>query len=172
MPIGSAQRYIQSLLQGLEFPMVGVPALNAQITPPDPNVEATTPQAYIWPSRGTENRNPRKGGTINRAPFPDAPSGLKAQDHRLGVYLVYWMADDDPDADSLFPGMVDIIMAELRTSRDPSPLLTDVWIGTESYLIDVGEEMDYEITLRAVVEQAYNRYDALITLTLNEVFPS
>ena len=172
MPIVATQFYIQSLLAGLEFPMMNVPALDAHITPPDPNVDATTPQAYIWPGRGSESRDPRRGGTINRAAFAGAPSGTKVLDHRLQVYLVYFMADDDPDADALFPGFVDVIMATLRTSPDPTPLLVDPWLGTESYLIDVGEQMDYEITLRSVIDQRYNRYDALLTLTLNEIFPS
>lgn len=174
MPIVSAQAWILSILNGLVWPpaMSNVPPLAAWITPPDPNVEAETPQAYIWPSRGTESRDPKVGGTVNRAVTFGAASGLKAQTHRLDVYLVWWGQDDDPDSDALFPGMVDWVMSALRSSQDPSPIQTDPWSGIQSYMIDVGERTDYQLTLRSIVDQRLNRYDALLTLVINEVFPS
>ena len=39
----------------------------------------------------------------------------------------------------------------------------------QSTLIDVGERMSYRITLRSLVEQAYNRYDCLLSLSVLEV---
>lgn len=170
MPINTTQVYINNLLNGLTWPFAGVPPLQSQITPPDPNVEANIPQAYVWPARGREDRNPRRGGTIPRATSDTSPSGLKTQQHRLEVFLVWWGQDDDPDSDTLFPGMVDAVMDVLRVSPDTTPVLTDPWSERQSYLIDVGENMDYEITIRAVLDQRYNRYDALITCTINEVF--
>lgn len=170
MPINTTQIYINDLLNGLVWPFTAVPALQSQITPPDPNVDATTPQAYVWPAHGNEGRDPRRGGTIPRATGPNSPSGLKTQTHRLEIYLVYFEADDDPDADSLFPGMVDWIMNALRLSQDTTPVLLDPWTNRESYLIDVGEQMDYQITVRALADQRHNRYDGLITCVINEVF--
>lgn len=166
--------YLKSLLDGLAWPIPNLPALEVSITPPDPNVEAQTPQAYIWPTRGEEGRDPRRGGTIPRATSFGAPSGLKTQTHHVNLWLVWFQADVDPDADTLFPGMVDWVMSTLRSSPDPTPVQNDIWSGTaiQSYLIDVGEDMDYEITLRSLVEQRYDRYDAQLTLTINEVFPS
>jgi hypothetical protein len=172
VPINTVQVYLQALLNGMEFPISNLPALQAQITPPDPNVDAEVPQAYIWPSRGNESRNPRHGGTVPRATVAGGPSGLKTIEHHVQVYLVWWGADDDPDADTLFPGMVDAVMETLRVSADPGAIRVDPWNGQQSYLIDVGEVMDYEITLRAIVDQRYNRYDALISCVINEVFPS
>lgn len=170
MPINTTQVYINDLINGMAWPFTNVPPLQSQITPPDPNVDANIPQAYVWPSRGRENRDPRRGGTIPRATSANSGSGLKTQRHRLDIYLVWWGQDDDPDADTLFPGMVDTIMDKLRLSPDTTPVLLDPWTNRESYLIDVGEEMDYEITIRAVVDQRYNRYDALISCVINEVF--
>jgi len=171
VPINTTQVYVSELLNGLTWPITNLPALQCQITPPDPNVDANVPQAYVWPSRGRENRNPAHGGTIPRATTsPNSAAGLKTQQHRLDVYLVWFGQDDDPDADTLFPGMVDWVMEKLRLSPDTTPVLLDPWTNRESYLIDVGEVMDYQITLRALVDQRYNRYDALITLVINEVF--
>lgn len=170
MPINTTQVYINGLLDGLVWPFTAVPALESQITPPDPQVNAETPQAYVWPSRGRENRDPRRGGTIPRATTADGPSGLKAQQHNLDIYLVYFQADDDPDSDQLFPGMIDWIMEQLRLAPDPTPLLLDPWTNRGSYLIDVGEQMDYQIAVRALDDQRYNRYDGLITCVINEVF--
>ncbi len=172
MPIVATQQYILTLLDGLQWPISNLPPLQAQITPPDPNVDAQIPQAYIWPGRGDESRDPRKGGTINRAAFQGAPSGLKVLDHRVDVYLVWWMDNDDPDSDNLFPGMVDTIMEALRVSPNPSPIQTDPYSGMQSYLIDVGESISYQFTLRSVVDERYDRYDSLLTLAINEVFPS
>jgi hypothetical protein len=170
VPINTVQVYVKTLLNGLAWPIANLPALQCQITPPDPNVEANIPQAYVWPARGRENRNPKNGGTIPRATSDTSPSGLKTQQHRLEVFLVWWGQDDDVDADTLFPGMVDAVMDALRVSADPTPVLTDPWTSRQSYLIDVGEAMDYEITIRAVADQRYNRYDALITCVIHEVF--
>lgn len=170
MPINSTQVYINNLLNGLVWPFTGVPPLQCQITPPDPNVEADTPQAYVWPARGRENRNPKFGGTIPRATSDNSPSGLKTQQHRMEIFLVWWGLSTDPDSDTLFPGMVDVIMDTLRVSADPTPIQNDPWTNRQSYLIDVGENMDYEITIRAVVDERYNRYDALITCIIDEVF--
>lgn len=170
MPINTTQIYINNLLNGLVWPFTNVPPLASQITPPDPNVEANIPQAYVWPSRGKENRDPRRGGTIPRATGPNSPSGLKTQTHRLDVYVVWWGQDDDPDSDSLFPGMVDWIMETLRLAPDTTPVLLDPWTNRESYLIDIGEDMNYELTVRATADERFNRYDALITCVISEVF--
>lgn len=167
MPIVSAQVYIRNLLDGLAMPG-NAPALAAYITPPDPNVDAATPAAYIWPADGEESRNPVMGGTIPRAAFTGAASGFKPVEHALEIYMVWFGQDDDPDSDTWFPGMVDAVMAALRASPDPA-IVTDPWTGVQSNLIDVGENMTYRITIRALDDQRYNRYDALITLRLHEL---
>lgn len=172
MPINTVQVYLKNLLDGLTWPISNVPPLQMQITPPDPNVDAQTPQGYVWPERGHESRDPRRGGTFPRAASAGAASGLKVIEHRVPIWLVWWGADDDPDSDTLFPGLVDTVMNTLRLAPDPTPIETDPWTQQQSYLIDVGEDMDYEITLRAIVDQRFNRYDALITTVINEVFPS
>lgn len=168
MTIVATQVYLRGLLDGLAWPFSGVAALQAYITPPDPEVTANVPKAYIWPSHGDESRAMQRGGTVPRATSLGAPSGFKGVVHDLEVYLVWFGQDDDTDADNLFPGMADAVLSTLRVSADPKRV-TDPYTGVDSWLIDVGEQMTYQITIRALVDQAYNRYDCLITLSINEV---
>jgi hypothetical protein len=171
MTIVATQVYLRGLLDGLVWPFTGVEALQAYITPPDPEVTANVPKAYIWPSRGDESRAVSRGGTVPRALTLGGPSGFKGVIHDLEVYLVWFGQDDDPDADNLFPGMADAVMAALRVSADPA-VVADPYTGVESTLIDVAEQMTYQITLRALVDQSYNRYDCLISLSINELIAS
>jgi len=88
--------------------------------------------------------------------------------HSLDAYLVWFGADDDPDADSWFPGMVDAIMSALRYAKMPQTI-TDPYTGYKTDLVDLGENMDYEIVVSAVANQAYNRYDCRLRLRLLEL---
>lgn len=167
MPVNSVQLYIQGLLNGLALPG-GVENLVAYITPPDPNVEAEYPTAYVWPSNGLESRDSSIGGTVPRNTGPGTPSGWKNIQHEMHVWVVYFGQDDDPTADTTFPGIVDTIMYTLRTSPE-RPLVVDPNTGQQTWLLDIGEKLTYQIDLRALADQAYNRYDALITVPVIEI---
>lgn len=167
MPINSVQVYIQNLIDGLLMPG-SAGALRAYITPPDPNVEAEIPTAYVWPSNGDESRNPAKGGTVPRNTGIGTASGYKSFEHHMDIWVVWFGQDDDPQADTWFPGMLDAIMLVLRTSPDPA-VATDPYTEQKTTLIDVGEVMTYHITIRALEDQRYNRYDGLITLEIAEI---
>lgn len=168
MPIASTLSYLKSLLNGIAMPG-GLPNMACYITPPDPNVEANIPTSYVWDADFDESRNPDQGGTIPRNTGPGTASGFKAIEHSLEVFIVFFQANDAPDADSLFPGIVDAVMFTLRTSLDPSDVLTDPYTGQQSTLYDVGEIQRGRITISATANQAYDRYDSLITLTLHEL---
>jgi hypothetical protein len=169
MPIASTLGYIKGLLDGLPLPGDSTPNLAAYITPPDPNVETDIPTAYVWPGDGNEDRDPNRAGSVPRNTGPGTYSGDKGIEHDMSVYLVWFAADDQADIDSLFPGVVDAVMAVLRTSDDPAEVQDPYDPNTISTLIDVGEKMTYRIELRSLVNQAYNRYDALVGLTVLEV---
>ena len=168
MSLNTAQLYIQSLIDDLPLPGDGTPNLIAVITPPDPNVEAETPTAYIWPTKGVESRNPALGGTIPRNTGPGTPSGLKPLEHELEIFLVYFGQNDDTEADTLFPGIVEAVMQALRTSPDPWQQ-QDPYSGVVSTFVDVGEQMTWEVVINAVENQAYNRYDCLLTCKMFEL---
>jgi hypothetical protein len=144
--------------------------LQVYITPPNPNVQASAPTACIWMMRGTENRDNAKygAGTIPRANYAGGPSGTKAVAHSIPVYIVWEGPGNDPNADNLFPGMLDAIMATLRVSADPVEV-TDPWDGTQSWIVDVGETMTYDSDLFAVAPQTLERWDALLTVPVVEV---
>ena len=167
MPIASTQAYIQSLLDGLPMPG-NAPDMVAFITPPDPNVEAGPPTAYIWPVDGNESRNPASGGAIPRNTGPNTPAGRKPLEHMIDIYVVFFSPDDDPDADAQFPGIIDAVMDALRTSANPV-VVTDPYTGLETQLIDVGERLTYRITINALADQAFNRYDGLVTAPVLEL---
>jgi hypothetical protein len=170
MPIASTLSFIKGLLVDLPMPG-GLDSMAAYITPPDPNVETQIPTAYVWPTDGEEGRDPDKGGAVprNSGPGTESESGTKGTEHNIDVYAVWMASNDEPDIDCLFPGIVDAVMAAFRLSADPATA-TDPYTGQQSTLIDVGERMNYRITIRSLVEQAYNRYDALIGLSVLEVF--
>lgn len=167
MPIASTLSYIKGLLVSLPMPG-GLPDMAAYITPPDPNTETQIPTSYVWPSEGDEDRDSEKAGTVPRNTGPGTASGFKNLQHAIDVYVVWFAADDDPDIDNLFPGVVDAVMSAFRFSKDPAEAV-DPYTGQVSTLIDVGENMSYRITLRSLVEQAYNRYDCLLSLSVLEV---
>jgi hypothetical protein len=168
VPIAAVTSYIQGVLNNLPMPGLNTPAMVAYVTPPDPNVEAEIPTAYVWPSDGDESRNPADDGTIPRNTGPNTPSGTKPIVHMVDVFVVYFQADDDPQADSLFPGIVDAVMAQLRTSEDPATL-ADPYTGAQSTLYDLGEAMHYQIVISAVADQAWNRCDSLIRCKATEL---
>jgi hypothetical protein len=169
MGINSCQVYLQQLIDGLPVP--GNLSIEAFITPPNPETDYTNPHAYIWPAEGMESRNPGTGGSIPRASSPGAFSGTKSIQHTIDIFLVWFAANDDPDADTWFPGMVDTLMAMLRVT--PTPAVTqDVYTNQTTNIIDVGERMDYKIAVSTVADEGFNRYDALLTCHLLELFPS
>jgi hypothetical protein len=170
LPINSTQVYIKNLLNGLAMPG-NVPNLVAYITPPNPNVQAQYPTVYVWPLSGNESRNPARGGTVPRALYTGAGSGTKPISHVMHAWLVWDMANDDSTADISFPGMVDAIMAALRVSTDAVEV-ADPYTSATSWLIDVGEDMTYQITVRALEDQAMSRYDALLVLPIIELIAS
>ena len=137
------------------------------ITPPDPKEDADRPTAYVWPADGTEKRRslPRNNGpgTLYTA------SGWKDHLHRVQIYLVWFAGDDEPDIDSAFPSVVDMVQFAMRTSTPNPAYATDPVTGVITQLCDIGEEMTYEIVpVHALADQRWNRYDARITLSVLE----
>ena len=167
MPIASTLAVVKGLLAGLAMPG-GLPEMAAYITPLDPNTETQIPTAYVWPTDGDESRDPEKAGSVPRNSGPGTAAGVKGIEHAVDVYVVWFASDEEPDIDNLFPGVVDAVMAAFRFSEDPAKAV-DPYTGQVSTLIDLGERMSYRITLRSLVEQAYNRYDALVGLSVLEV---
>ena len=159
MPIASTLAFVKNQLDGLPMPGA-IPNMAAYITPPDPNVEATTPTAYVWPTTGHESR--QDPGTIPRNTGPGTPAGFKPINHMVDVFIDWFQADDDPQADSIFPGIVDAAMFALRTCEDSATLQDPYNPNIVSTLYDLGEVMSYEIVISALADQAYNRYDCLL----------
>ena len=176
MTLLASMQYMQTTLNGLTWPasIQALPnppgALSAHITSPNPNVLASSPNANVWFLRGTENRDASKygAGTIPRASYQGGPSGTKAVEHNIPIYIVWDAQQGDPNFATLFPGMVDAIRAALRYSGDPVEV-TDQWTGEQSWLVDVGETMTYDLDLWAVEGQRIERWDCMLTCSVVEV---
>ena len=93
---------------------------------------------------------------------------MKPLEHELEIFLVYFGQNDDTEADTLFPGIVEAVMQALRTSPDPWQQ-QDPYSGVVSTFVDVGEQMTWEVVINAVENQAYNRYDCLLTCKMFEL---
>lgn len=167
MPIASALAYVKGLLDGLPMP-AGLPPMAAYIDAPDPNVESEIPTAYIWPTNGEESRD-GPAGTMPRNTGPGTPSGDKTITHTVDAWIVYFGTDTDEDADSLFPGVVDAVMAALRTAFPNPQEAVDPYTGDVTLLADTGEKMHYLIDVRATADQRQDAFYARVTLTLTEV---
>jgi hypothetical protein len=166
MPIVSTQTYLLQQLNGLILPG-SAGTLDAFITPPNPR-EDPAPGLYIWPSTAPETRqtSPRQ----NVQGVTPGKAGYKILDHSFDCWLLWFDSEDDPQQDVTFPGIVDTIMSVLREVTDPADIY-DPNSGLASQLVDIGERMTYEIaTPRAVADQRYLRYDALITIKVMELF--
>lgn len=169
MPIASALSYVKGLLVNLPMPGYA-PAMAAYINAPDPNVETQIPTAYVWPTRGHESRDDQNyAGTMSRNTGPGTSSGEKTILHSIDVYITWMEAGDDPDADSMFPGIVDAVMEAFRTATPMPATAADPYTGAETLISNIGEIQDYRIEVSALEDQAYNRCDSLITLPVIEV---
>ena len=149
MGLPSVVNYIQGLLNGLAMPFPSV-ELAAYITPPDPNVETVIlPTLYVLTAEGPEKRltTPRNTG-------PGTPAGDKTLDHNLQLHVIWMIANSNPaapgaaDPDLLFSGVIEGVMAALRTSPAPT-LITDPWTGQQTQLVDTGERMTVQISAPA-----------------------
>lgn len=165
MPIASVLGYLQGLLDGLPMPE-GVDPLAAYILPPDPNTETTTPTAYVWPTAFGESRNSDEGGSsMPRNTGPGTFSGVKRFNHKPHLFIVWMGANDDGS----FPGIVDAVMYALRFAYPMPTQVTDPNNPlVVSQINDVGEIQDGEIYVRALEDEAWNRYDCPLVVPVIE----
>lgn len=165
MPISSVIAYVQGVLDNLPMPE-NCPPMAAYVIPPDPNTETDIPTAYVWPAKFEEDRDPRKGGrSMPRNTGPGTFSGVKVITHGVDIYIVWMGANDDP----LFTGIVDAAMFALRTCNPMPAIVTDPYVPSlVTQINDVGEVQAGQIYVRALADQAYNRYDALLTVPVIE----
>lgn len=178
MPLASTMAYVKNLINGQNTIgsaggiSPGQGRIKAYVSPPDPNLQASVPTAYVWTARGNERRNsgPRSVPPLGKTPTtgPAAPAGWKMQTHNLMIWLVWFDDSEDSNQDSNFPWFIDTVMNILRTAQMPMTV-TDAGNGLQSQLINLGQNMDYDFApLRATASQRYVRYDASITAPVEE----
>lgn len=166
MPLNSVQIYVANLLNNLEVPLLGIPAVEAYITPPVFE-DIDRPKAYVWGgrARGRRQTMPRNvSGSL-----VDGKSGFKHVDWHVDIYLVYETTPDASELDMEFPSIVDAVMTKLWTTP-LNVFITDPVTKVVSQVTSIGEEWDYEMmpertpnTMRMIY------YSARITALVTEV---
>lgn len=158
--------YLERQLNGLALP-IGLGNLNAFVQPP-PADDGSGANAYIWASGGDEKRL-----TVPRAQHGDlSTGGDKTLTHRPNVWLTWFGDQDSPQVGIQFPAIIDFVMGVLRNVEmlDVTQHAHDPITGQLSNLLNVGENMSWEYgPVRAVVDQRYLRYDAVLTLEVIEI---
>jgi len=171
MPIASTLMHVKTLLDGVTIPGNAGTRIEAFITPPDPETRQINPHAYVWDARGPEKRNSGKRSTPPAGapqPAPIPPAGWKVFTHTIEVYVTWFDDNQDPQQDSSFPMVVDIVMNTLRTCRMPFDLI-DPATGMNCQLVNLGEVLGYEwVPVRSTASQRYQRQDALVTAPVEE----
>jgi len=169
MSIVAVQSFLVSLLDGLPMPY-GIPDAQAFITPPDPRIQTSIPAIYIWPSDGDENRSSELGGTIPRNTGVGTSSGTKGILHRTDIYMTWTSGGSGTQQDPIFPGMVDAVMFALRFSLPNPAYITDPNTNLTSTIYNTGEQMTYRTGIESLADQRRKRYDALVNVSIWELF--
>jgi hypothetical protein len=167
--IVAVQSFLLNLLDNLPMPY-GQPDARAFITPPDPRIQTSIPALYIWPADGEENRSADLGGTVPRNTGVGTSSGTKGIVHRVDVYITWTSGGSGTQQDPVFPGMTDAVMFALRFSQPNPAYVTDPNTGLTSTLYNTGEVMTYRTGVESLADQRRKRYDALITISIWEIF--
>lgn len=166
MPINTVQYYLKGILDQVQLPL-DLGTLSAFIQPPNPG-DGTSPGVYIWGSRGDESRM-----TVPRAQPGDLTTGgEKGVQHNVDAWIIWLGPANHPQQDVQFPAVIDTIMAVLRNTPilDGTQYCPDPVTGQLSQLLNVGERMNWEYApVRAVADQRYLRYDARITIEIEEI---
>jgi hypothetical protein len=170
MPVMSTLAVVKDLLDGVTVPGNAGKRIEAFINPPDPETNQVNPHAYVWAARGPENRNSGKRNPARpvAAPTPQMPAGWKILKHQVEVYLTWFEDNGDPQQDSSFPLVIDLVMNVLRCCQMPLDV-TDPATGINCQLINLGEQLNYEyVPVRSTASQRLQRQDALITAPVEE----
>jgi hypothetical protein len=159
VPANSVQQYVKSALDGLAIPGPAGWELTAVVSDPVLHDVAMSPIAYIWAARGHKERRamPR-------------PIGLHKWRWDISVAIIAVMEIDDPNLDTAFPLVLQMIDGTLSTTPVPV-IITDPITGFKSSALDLGEvqDMDYARMITTGTEgQALIRFGADLTLQLKE----
>lgn len=138
------QQYVHGLIDGLQVPWDGIPAVTAYITPPAPGA-FNGPIALIAGARAQASRETMPRG-----------AGFKNLLWTVEVYLHYQSPPTAPDLDQVFPIIVDAVMVQMWTTKMPLKI-DDPTTGYSSATMSVGERftLDFPPVRTANKSQTY-----------------
>lgn len=156
MGLNAVQNYSKTLVNGLSSPLYQR-SLEAYITPPNPG-KLPGPAAYVWVTRGTNNRQ-----TAPRGP------GFRQTVWTVNIWLMAPGKATDINADSAFACLIDAVVESWVTTPMPIPL-TDPETGLVTQIVSVGEEFTIDQSpVHSLADQRLFLYEALIQFTVKEI---
>lgn len=164
MSLNAVQLFLKGLLDGHTLPMTEQGTLTAYVAYPVP-VDQIDPLAFIWGAVSDEKRQ-----TAPRAkPGQPSTGGFKKIDYAMDVWLYYAELSDDPNADSLFPTVIDSVTGILRNTVMPASI-TDTVTGAVSTVLEIGEKIkvDY-MPMVALEDQRMVQYEARLIVNVTEL---
>jgi hypothetical protein len=168
----STLAHVNSLLDRASVPGNSGRFLESFISAPDPETTQINPHAYVWASKGPEQRNSGKRNTppagAPQATPASTNSGFKILKHSLEIYLTWFNDNMDPQINASFPAVIDLVMNILRCCKMPIDIV-DPATGFNCQLINLGEVLNYEyVPTRSTASQRIQRNDAMITAPVEE----
>lgn len=163
MTLNATQLYVKGLLDGLVLPIAELGALEAHVSYPNP-LDQITPLCFIWGAIGLEDRH-----TMPRAqPGNLSSGGFKDTAYDIDLWLFHAELSDDPNADSLFPVVIDAVRRVLRNTQ-MMVKLTDSVTGETSTIKKIGEriKLDY-MPMKALEDQRMVQYECRLIVSVVE----
>jgi len=141
LPLNSVQQYVAGLLNNLEVPLAGIPAIECYITPPAYE-DLDRPKTYVWGGRARGHRQTMPRNISGQ--LVDGRSGFKEINWTVDIYFAYETVPNTTTTDSEFPIIVDAVMTKLWTTP-LNTFITDSITGVVSEITSIGEEWDFEM---------------------------
>ncbi|MBT8160992.1 MULTISPECIES: hypothetical protein [Arthrobacter] len=163
MTLNATQLYVKGLLDGLTLPIAELGTLEAHVSYPNP-LDQVTPLCFIWGAMGDEKRH-----TMPRAqPGNLSTGGFKDTAYDIDLWIFHAELADDPNADSLFPVVIDAVRKVLRNTQLMAQL-TDSVTGEKSTIKKIGEniKIDY-MPARALEDQRMLQYECRMIVSVVE----
>ena len=165
MTLNAVQHYVKGLLDGLTLPFAQEGSLTAYVAPPSVG-DQINPLCFIWGSVGDKSR---RAGSRAKPGLPST-GGFKKAIWQTDLWLYYVEDADDPDADSLFPAVIDAICGVLENTLMPVAV-TDPTTRAVSTVLQIGEtvKIDYA-PVRSLEGQRLVQYEARLIVDIEESY--
>jgi hypothetical protein len=133
-------QYTKGIVDGLQSPQLN--PLRAVVQPPVLSDIAAQPWAFIWAARSPIDR--QTAPRVIRQPGGGVlPGGYQKAKWTIPIRLYTIMAQDDPNIETAFPGLIDAVILAVTTT--PIAIIeTDPLTGQQFQILMFGEHLDVD----------------------------